>query len=269
MRTTHLVLALTAGWLLPLAARAVSISQLNVNVAENFDTLALSGTSSVLPAGWELYETGSGANTTYSAGTGSSTTGNTYSFGASGSTDRSLGALRTSSVISTFGTVVTNDTTATVTDLTIEFMGEQWRLGATARVDRLDFGYSLDATTLANGTWIEVDALDFTGPTTAGVTGPLDGNAAENRTLVTHTLSGLSLAPGASLWLRWVDFDAAGSDDGLGIDNFSVLALGSQIPGGGGGAPASVPDNVPTGAMLGLVTAALLALRFVQKRVAP
>src|SRR5947208_546706 len=122
--------------------RAISISQFNVTLTEDFDTLALV-TSSITPAGWEFNESGSGANTTYSASTGSSSTGNTYSFGASASTDRALGMLRTSSVISTIGTVITNDTGSAITQLKIQFTGEQWRLGALGRVDQLDFSYSL------------------------------------------------------------------------------------------------------------------------------
>lgn len=265
MRSLRLLSLLAAAATFPLAGHAISITQFNVSLSENFDTLANSTTSSVLPAGWELNETGSGANTTYSPGTGSSTTGNTYSFGATGSTERALGSLRTTSVSSAFGTVVTNDTAAPVTGLTIDYTGEQWRLGTTARVDRLDFAYSLDATSLTNGTWIELDALDFTAPTTTGVTGALDGNATENRTLVTASLNGLSLAPGTTLWLRWSDFDATSSDDGLGIDNFSVLAAGTDVSGGGGGA-VSVPDSLSTGTVFSLVIAALLTLSFVRKR---
>src|SRR5438046_2562266 len=94
---------------------AITLNQFNLALTEDFDTLANASTSSVVPAGWELNETGSGANTTYSAGTGSSSTGNTYSFGATSATDRAFGSLRTSSVISTIGTVVTNNTGATIT----------------------------------------------------------------------------------------------------------------------------------------------------------
>src|SRR5688500_11203883 len=221
MSSTHscLVSLLLAAAVTPLAA--VSISQFNLPLVENFDTLA-NVTGSVMPTGWQFEETGSSANTTYGAGTGSSSTGNTYSFGATGSTDRSLGGVRTSGVASTFGTFIANDTGSTITNLTFEFTGEQWRLGALGRVDRLDFGYSIDATSVSTGAWLDVDALDFTAPVTNGVTGALDGDAAVNQQLVSYTITGLNLPNGTSLWLRWVDFDAAGSDDGLAIDNFSV-----------------------------------------------
>jgi hypothetical protein len=38
-------------------------------------------------------------------------------------------------------------------------------------------------------------------------------------------MQNLSLANGAVLWIRWVDFNASGADDGLGIDDFSVTGV--------------------------------------------
>ena len=227
---------------------AVTINQYNVTFAEDFDTLALT-TSSVVPTGWELNETGSGANTTYGAGSGSSSTGNTYSFGGASSTDRALGTLRTSSVISTVGTIITNNTGDILTQLKIQYTGEQWRLGALGRTDQLDFSYSLNATSVATGTWLDIDALDFIAPTTAGTLGALDGNASDNRATISYTLTGLSVAPGASLWFRWTDFEASGSDDGLAIDDFAISA-----------APAAVAQNVPENLPLTIVALVLGSL---------
>ena len=233
-------------------AAAINLTLPGVAVGEDFNSLA-SATGSAMPAGWEFSESGSGANATYGAGNGSSATGNTYSFGATGGTDRALGTLRTSSLSSMFGSVITNLTTETLTELTVEYAGEQWRLGATGRVDRLDFAYSLDATSIITGNWLEFDALDLIGPVTAGATGALDGNLVENRTLVSHTLSGLALAPGASLWVRWSDFEASGSDDGLAIDDFSVR--------GGANVVQAVPETMSTGLVGSLLTALLLGRR--------
>ena len=251
---TSLIFLLLGSTVTPLTA--VTISLFNTSHAEDFDTLA-SITSSAVPTDWQFSEAGSSANTTYGAGTGSSNVGNTYSFGATGGTDRAFGAVRTTGVATTIGTVITNGTGSTITELTIQFTGEQWRLGALGRVDRLDFGLSTDATSIVTGTWSDVDALDFVGPVTAGIAGALDGNAGENQQLVSHTITGLSLLSGTSLWLRWVDFEASGSDDGLALDNFSVLAPQTVTGGGGGGAPQDVPDTLPTGVtmavMMGLI----------------
>lgn len=230
---------------------AVTINQFNLTLTEDFNTLASTGTSSTLPAGWSLLETGSSANTTYTAGTGSSATGDTYSFGAAASSDRALGALQSGSLIATIGTVVTNTTGGTITSLTISYTGEQWRLGTAGRTDQLDFGFSTDATGLGNGTWTEVNSLDFVTPNTAAATGALDGNAAANRTAITFTLTGLNLANGASLWLRWVDFNASGSDDGLAIDDFSISAPGAALQ--------NAPDGLSLVGATTLLGALLLA----------
>src|ERR1051326_2871444 len=62
---------------------------------QNFDTLANTGTSSTVPTGRDFSEFGTNADTTYTAGTGSSTTGDTYSFGTTSSpTDRAFGGLQ-------------------------------------------------------------------------------------------------------------------------------------------------------------------------------
>lgn len=210
-----------------LAAGSISLTALDAPVSENFGTLALSGTSSITPNGWALSETGTNANTTYSTGTGSSTTGDTYSFGASGSTERAFGGLQSGSLVPTIGVSFTNNTGGTITQLAIGYTGEQWRLGSTGRVDRLDFQYSINATSPASGTFVDVDALDFTAPVSAGTVGALDGNAAANRTARSATISGLNLANGAVFWLRWVDLNAAGSDDGLAIDDFTLTPSGT------------------------------------------
>ncbi|HUM48493.1 MAG TPA: putative metal-binding motif-containing protein, partial [Chitinophagales bacterium] len=182
--------------------------------------------SSTLPSGWLLSESCSASNTTYTAGTGSSATGDTYSFGTGTNADRAFGGLQSGTLVPTLGASFTNTTGNTVTSLIISYTGEQWRLGATARVDRLDFQYSLNATSLTTGTWVDVDALDFTAPVTAGVVGALDGNSNANRTAISNTITGLSIPNNATFYIRWNDLNASGADDGLGIDDFSVTLSG-------------------------------------------
>ena len=236
---------------------ALTLTAPGLAATENFDSLGLVA-GSTLPAGWELNETGSSANTAYGVGNGSSSTGNTYSFGATGDSDRALGALRTSGVASMFGTVIVNLTGTTLTGLGFEYTGEQWRLGATGRTDRLDFSYSLDATSLLDGTWVDFDPLDFLSPLTTGATGAVDGNLPENRTTLSQTLDGFALAPGAGLWIRWTDFDATGSDDGLAIDDFAVRGIAATPP---VPVPAAVPESLPTGPVAALLLAGLAVSR--------
>ena len=192
---------------------------------QDFDALANTGTSSVLPGGFELAEAGANANNTYGTGTGSSNAGNTYSFGANGSTERALGGLRSGTLIPTFGIQLTNLLGRTITALNLSFLGEQYRLGTAGRADRLSFEYSTTATSLLGTGYIPLTTLDFVAPTTTGPLGVLDGNLAANQRSVAGTIAGLELLAGQSIFLRFLDFDANGADDGLAIDNFRAEAV--------------------------------------------
>ncbi len=205
----------------------------------NFDTLANTGTSSTVPTGIGFVEAGTNANTTYTAGTGSSATGETFSFGAAADTDRAFGGIQSGTLIPTVGGCITNNTGANISSITITYDGEQWRLGNAGRVDRLDFQYSTDAASLATGTWTDVDTLDFIAPITVAPTGALNGNAAANRTAgITSTIIGLNIVNGAAFYFRYLDFNATGADDGLAIDNFSLTTAPSTA------APATVSGRV-------------------------
>ena len=211
---------------------------------QDFDTLASSGaTSAVLPTGWVVSETGTNANGTYSVNNGSSTTGDVYSYGATGSADRALGTLRSGSLNPSFGAIFTNSTGNAITDLLISFTGEQWRNG-NASVDTLGFQYSLTSTNIADAatsaSWISLSDLNFVSPSN-GTVGVLDGNSAINRALLSTTLSGLTIDAGQQFAFRWIDVDADSADDGLAIDNFSLTASG---------AVAAVPETATWGMMI-------------------
>src|ERR1044071_115450 len=237
------------------AAGTVNLATLDVAYTQNFDTLASSGTSSSVPTGWDFSESGPNANTPSTAGPGSGNAGDTYSFGASASSERAFGQLRSGSLISTLGGSFTNNTGWTLTSLDVAYIGEQWLLGATGRNDRMDFQYSTNATSLTTGTWTAVTALNFTGPVSAGTVGLLDGNAAANRVAVSSTVTGLSIANGATFWIRWTDLDASGADDGLAVDNFSLTPHGVVQPTNPTGVGAANPSSVaPTETSLLTVT---------------
>ncbi len=190
---------------------------------QDFNTLGNAGSSSAVPTGWLFNETGTNANGLYVAGTGSGTGGDTYSFGATASTERAFGTLQSGSLISTIGAQIQNNSGTTITKIKISYTGEQWRLGTISRTDKLSFQYSLDASDLTNGTWVDVTALDFITPTITTV-GAKDGNAAANRTEIVYTIRNLSIPNGAVFLIRWTDFNASGSDDGLAIDDFTIEA---------------------------------------------
>jgi len=219
----------------PAWAQCVTLTTPGSASTQDFNTLsstAGSTTNNLTITGWYLTESGGGArdNEQYAVDTGGSNTGDTYSYGAAANTERALGALRSGTLISLYGACFTNNTGSTVTSLEIAYTGEQWRLGTASRTDQINFEYSLNATDLATGAWTGVAALSFTTPNTA-TAGAKDGNAAGNRTALSSTVSSLSIANGATFWIRWTDTDASGADDGLAVDDFSITpSTGAVMP---------------------------------------
>ena len=211
---------------------------------ENFDSLSRtpgSLTNDLVLPGWQMSERAGdphpGDNGQYGVDDGSRITGDTYSYGSTGSTDRALGTLQDGKLHAMFGVDFFNDNAFAVLDtLTVSYTGEQWRLGHAGRgPDRLDFQYSLDATSLTDGTWTDFDALDFVSPNTTGAEGATDGNAAGFRTDISATITGLNFGPFQHLFVRWVDAhitnfivldtDVMSPEDGLAIDDLSVATL--------------------------------------------
>ena len=223
----------------------VPITTLGVPVTQNFDTLATSGTTNAWTddstlAGWFAQFSATPTNpTTYRADAGGSNTGAIYSWGTGTATERAFGSIGSGTPGDIFWAIkLTNDTGSTITSLTINYTGEQWRAGGcqptpcTPLAQTADFQYQVanaavitDANTPTTG-WLDHNALDFTSPITGTSTAAaLDGNAAANRTALSSTVS-VTVNPGQEVWLRWSDINHANNDHGLSVDDFSVTANG-------------------------------------------
>jgi hypothetical protein len=200
----------------------IVLSTIGAAYTQNFDTLASSGTSSIMPTGWMFTETGTDADTTYTAGNGSEGRGETYSFGLTSTTERAFGSLVSDSLVPVYGASFINNTGSTINSLTITYTGEEWRLGATGRADTIQFQLSTDAASLTAGTYSSYSSFDFATPTTNGTTGALDGNSSTNRRIITGSINGLNLTNGSTFFIRWTDKDITGADDGLAVDDFSL-----------------------------------------------
>lgn len=242
----------------PAFAQFVSIT--STPTVQNFDALASTGTSATLPDGWYLFETGTGSNTTYLADNGGSASGNTFSYGATGSSERAFGSLTSGSVKPIIGARLRNDTGAALAEIAVSFTGEEWRLGVTGRADRLDAQYSLNATSLGDtsAAWVDVDDLDFSTPNTGAAPGALDGNLSANRTLVSGSITGLNLAPNDTLWVRWKDLDIPSNDDGLAIDDISFSPAGGPPV----DAPPTVTSTTPSNGATNVPLASTISVNF-------
>ncbi len=236
-------------------AQSTSISFSGSTYSQNFDTLPNSGTFTFtgsgpfdLPTttpgslnGWAFRRvSGNSANGAFLIGDGTVNTPAIYSFGATGAGDRALGSLAGPQLVSSFGALLVNNSGSVINSITITFTGEQWRRAPIA--NSLLFQYSVGATSIAAGTFTSFSALNFTGPQTGPATA-LDGNAAANQVHITATITGLNWTAGSTLAIRWNDANNAGTDAGLGIDNFSLT-----IP-----EPGTVAAGVAAMALLGLV----------------
>lgn len=169
--------------------------------------------------GWYFSESGTSANTTITAGTGSSGTGDTYNFGAAAGANRTLGGLQSGTLIPSYGFYFINNTGGTIQSLTITYTGETWRVGTASRPDEIDFQYSTDATSLTTGTWTSFSGLNYANPGQATGSGSVQHSSS-----ISNTITGLSIANGATFFIRWTDFNASGADDGMGINDFSLTA---------------------------------------------
>lgn len=239
--------------------QSIGYTTANSTYSQNFDTLALSGTGHVFTNDGTI--AGFYSNrTAYNAGTGSSTAGALYSFGASGSSERALGSLASGTATPiVFGARLKNNTGLTLTQFTLSYTGEQWRNSGSGNANTLTFAYGIGATSLTLGTYNTVAALGFTGPVASGSAGALNGNLSANRMALSATLTDIDWAPGSDLWLRWTDSDDTGSDHALAIDDLRFSAAG----------PASSPSGfpqVPEPTSLVLAATGLLPLAGVRRR---
>jgi hypothetical protein len=201
-------------WTGPNAFTGSPISQ---TYTQNFDNLpsAASWTDNVSLLGWYI-------NGTNYLGTdnGASGTGGMRNYGVTGDLNRTLGSLNTGTSTASgsaglrYAVRLTNTTGFPVTNVNISYKAMQFKNQA-ATVDKLTVDYQLNAASIIAGSWTAIPALDFNSPNSNTL--PFSTDISANVSLAT------ALANGASIWIRWNDFDVANSDDGLGIDDLTVI----------------------------------------------
>ena len=234
---------------LPITPENASIETVYTDGWQDDVDPAVSPQSDVSIPGWYLWhsvsptsENGFNGNQRMRIGAGTNNTGAFWSFGTSGSTERALGSVGSTTIANQpTGTPPANDTRVlralrltnstgqTLTEFTLTYTGEQWRDGGatTPTSETLLFDFSLDATAPQTGTFTAVSALDFVTPVNVntGSGAAVDGNAPGNRQTLTGTVSGINWLPGTDLWLRWNDPQRLGNDHGVAIDDVSFSAV--------------------------------------------
>ncbi len=228
-RHAFMAAALLAVAITPRAEAQISITGTSP-VTENFDTIGTSATAS-LPANWKMTSAGTGSSsgwatgtnvtaTTQAASTGSPNTGARYNWGnGTTTTDRAVGFMTSGGYASPNAVMAyyTNNTGLTITDLAIAFDVERYRINTSAA--DVTFFTSADGST-----WT---------PQTAGDTGAFaTGTSTYNFTSgtvvsKTFSLTGLSIADGSAVYLKWVFNTTGSSSQGLGLDNVSLTATTS------------------------------------------
>lgn len=182
----------------------------NGSYFQNFNTA-----TATVPTGWAYSESGDNANTSFSSGTGTIATGDTYFFGTAN--NWAFGGLRSLNLIPTIGVKFRNLTGGTINQITVSYTGETWRVGTVDRSDRLEFEYSFDAYSLTTGSWEKFSDLNYQNP------GQAMGNGSIQHTAnISATINDLEILHGKSFWFRWIDFNASGADDGMAVNNFSI-----------------------------------------------
>jgi hypothetical protein len=217
----------------PRSPDAANIAQLSVTPRRylgKFDNAFADNNQPVNVPGWALVEEGTNTSSVsgrYGVGDGSAAGANTFSFAsAAASSDRAFGSITADDhALNWLGGCFRNTGPATVA-VAISYTGEMWRRGASGgQTDRLDFEYAINAINIFSGAYSAHNSFDFQTPNTTGTAGARDGNAAAFRTVFPPALMPVALAPGAAMYVRWNDQNIAGLDDGLAIDDFTLIFL--------------------------------------------
>ena len=154
-----------------------------------------------------------------------------HSMGSSSSDkDRALGGFPWSNNKIYFGVCLKNRTGSTLDSFKISYAVEQYCATTVAYAPTtLDLSTQIDAADLKSGTW-----------TSRRVTSPKyystssykqrDGNSSTNRSTESVTLSGLNLAPNATIWLRWVVSSTSTQPIGMAVDDLTISQFTGSLP---------------------------------------
>ncbi|MBC5993572.1 T9SS type A sorting domain-containing protein [Pontibacter cellulosilyticus] len=217
---------------------SAQINLTSLTYTQNFDGMGTT-TPTTFPNGWTAVRyagTGElGAVLTPVITDGSANSGAIYNVGTTDATDRAFGSISSNSTSVRFGAGFTNGTTSTIGTVQFAATMEQWRSGSSATADEISaFEYSFNATGIndANATWTALTSMDLVEKLkTVTDNTAVNGNDAANKTSISGTISGITLAPGSNLWIRWSDPNDGGSDGLYAIDDFTLTLTAATTTG--------------------------------------
>ncbi len=202
------------------------ISQISIPnttpVTQNFDGMLATTTT---PANWKMHQSatpsyaGGTSTLDFQASSGTPATGGKFNWGTSGA-ERALGVMTSGSYASPNSIMAfyRNTNTQDLTDLSISYDLERYRINTASA--SVQFFYSTDGST-----WTAVASGNISAAT-IGTAGASAYSFAPQATFASGSfaISGLSIASGADIYLRWNLNTTGSNSQGIGIDNVSVTA---------------------------------------------
>lgn len=201
---------------------------------QDFNSLPTAANESAnpFPANWLRYANPtSPAKDTIRITTGTANSGSFYSVGAASNTERAFGLLLSAAVKPLYlGLKFINNTGSTIVSADVSYRCEQWRRGnnTSGKADSLLFEYINTTDSIHKGVWTNVPELMGNSVVTGTTVGALDGNT--NFQSKSHTITGLNVPNGGTFWIRFNDYDIAGSEDLLAVDDFSISFSTGSLP---------------------------------------
>lgn len=168
--------------------------------------------------------------TVFNANDGSNAIANYYHFGLTNDADRSFGGIAATTTANGIGYVgirFRNSSTKVIKNLEVQYAMEQWYNSGRQDAAFVAVSY-LKGTTVtglvnATGTWVPIPELRVDAPSTATVIASRDGNSPSNRRVRQTTLTGIDLAVGQEIMIRWAyDLNNTTNGNGLSIDDVVV-----------------------------------------------
>lgn len=213
-------------------AGPLSITDMNHVYVQNFNTLtaASNWTDNTTLTGWYA-KGGAGVPAGYGLNNGSTTTVSSnflFSFGAGAGADRALGFVPSgaNNSLQYLGWRLKNNTGSTITNLSVNWDGEQWRKGSTTS-QSVEFKYKISASAFTViptlGLSPVINSFTSTQNLASGESATaIDGNDVSNR--ATNSISiALSIPNGSEIMLVWIDKKDQ-YEHFFAIDNVSVTA---------------------------------------------